>query len=235
MIKHHPKLELLQSFVSGELPASLSAGIAIHADMCLTCQQQISHLTEQLAYASFEEVFLDRFIVGEDDTIEKSAAATDNNDFGQDILTITESAYLDMVELNEPKFLRTITFKEQVYSLPSILNNMAFGKTANIGKLSRARIQLDEGEIHSSLLHIEPGGGVPEHTHNGFELTVLVAGTFSDEQGIYVAGDFIMLDKEHQHHPVSEHGCLCFTVANDSLHFTQGVNKLLNPIGAFIY
>ena len=63
----------------------------------------------------------------------------------------------------------------------------------------------------------------------------MLAGTFADEQGEYVAGDFIMLDKRHQHQPATEHGCLCYTVANDALHFTQGINKLLNPIGAFIY
>ena len=38
MIKHHPTFELLRSFVDGDLPASLSAGIAIHADMCPKCQ-----------------------------------------------------------------------------------------------------------------------------------------------------------------------------------------------------
>lgn len=226
MIKHHPYLELLQSFVNGELPASLSAGIAIHADMCSQCQEKISELTEQLSYASFEEVNLDRLIVEE--------AGTLHNDvnFEQAIAAITESNDIDVIE---PKIDKNITFKDQVYSLPSVLNNMVLGKTANIGKISRARIQLDENEIHSSLLHIEPGGSVPEHTHNGFELTVLIAGKFSDEVGEYEAGDFIMLDKQHQHHPISEQGCLCFTVANDSLHFTQGINKLLNPIGAFIY
>lgn len=226
MIKHHPKFELIQSFVNGELPASLSAGIAIHADMCSECKQQIGQLTEQLSYASFEEVTPDRFSVDETET------NFANVDFEQAIAAITESSDIDIVE---PPIEKNITFKDKVYSLPSVLNNMALGKTANIGKLARARIQLDENEIHSSLLHIEPGGSVPEHTHNGFELTVLIAGKFSDEKGEYVPGDFIMLDKKHQHHPVSEKGCLCFTVANDSLHFTQGINKLLNPIGAFIY
>ena len=48
MIKHHPKFELLKSFVDGDLPASLSAGIAIHADMCKQCQKQIAQLTEQV-------------------------------------------------------------------------------------------------------------------------------------------------------------------------------------------
>lgn len=228
MIKHHPQFELIQSFVNGELPASVSAGIAIHADMCPECQQQISQLTEQLSYASFEEVYLDRFIVDESQTVDNVSSV----DFEQAIAAITQSNDIDVIR---PKVEKSITFKEQVYTLPTVLNNMILGKTANIGKLARARIQLDENEIHSSLLHIEPGGSVPEHTHNGFELTVLIAGNFSDDEGEYVPGDFIMLDKKHQHHPVSEKGCLCFTVANDSLHFTQGINKLLNPIGTFIY
>ena len=33
MVKHHPTFELLQAYVAGDLPASLSAAIAIHADM----------------------------------------------------------------------------------------------------------------------------------------------------------------------------------------------------------
>jgi putative transcriptional regulator len=228
MIKHHPQFELIQRFVNGELSASLSAGIAIHAEMCPECQQQISQLTEQLSYASFEDEYLDGFIVDESDTVDNVGSLG----FEQAIAEITQSNDIDIIK---PKVEKSITFKDQVYTLPSVLNNMILGKTANIGKLSRARIQLDENEIHSSLLHIQPGGSVPEHTHNGFELTVLIAGDFSDDQGEYVPGDFIMLDKKHQHHPVSEKGCLCFTVANDSLHFTQGINKLLNPIGTFIY
>jgi putative transcriptional regulator len=228
MIKHHPQFELIQRFVNGELSASLSAGIAIHAEMCPECQQQISQLTEQLSYDSFEDEYLDGFIVDESDTVDNVGSLG----FEQAIAEITQSNDIDIIK---PKVEKSITFKDQVYTLPSVLNNMILGKTANIGKLSRARIQLDENEIHSSLLHIQPGGSVPEHTHNGFELTVLIAGDFSDDQGEYVPGDFIMLDKKHQHHPVSEKGCLCFTVANDSLHFTQGINKLLNPIGTFIY
>ena len=127
-----------------------------------------------------------------------------------------------------------------IYEVPVYLATVRFNGLFSLAEVggkddSAAGLQLDEGEIHTSLLHIDPGGSVPEHTHNGFELTLLLAGSFTDEQGEYVAGDFIMLDKRHQHHPVSEHGCLCYTVANDSLHFTQGINKLLNPIGSFIY
>ena len=228
MIKHHPKFELIQSFVNGDLPASLSAGIAIHADMCPKCQQQILQLTEQVAENSFEESYLDRFIVDEFNTLSDDSAF----DYVEMIDNITDS---NDIEPLKTKDIKTVVFKDKRYTLPAVLNNMALSKTAQIGKLARARLQLNEGEIHTTLLHIEPGGGVPEHTHKGFELTVLLDGSFHDESGEYVKGDFIMLDGSHQHHPVSTEGCLCYTVANDALHFTQGINKLLNPIGSFIY
>jgi putative transcriptional regulator len=226
MIKHHPKFELIQSFVNGDLPASLSAGISIHASMCPICQNKITQLTEQVAEVSFEEHISESVDECDDST------NFDSIDFDKIIEGITASKDIDLIET---KIAKTITFKQTEYPLPTMLNNMILGKTAHIGKLARTRIQLDENEIHTNLLHIEPGGGVPEHTHKGFELTVLLAGSFHDENGVYVKGDFIMLDSSVKHHPTSDNGCLCYTVANDALHFTQGINKLLNPIGSFIY
>jgi putative transcriptional regulator len=219
MIKHHPKFELIQSFVNGELPASLAAGIAMHAEMCPKCQHQIAQLTEQIAEVSFEEDF-------------ESGLIAETLDIDQMIADITKSD-----EVFEPiaNVEKVAIFNNETYTLPKALHSMTLGKIANIGKLSRSRIQLNENEIHTSLLQIQPGGGVPEHTHKGFELTLLLEGSFHDEHGEYVKGDFIMLDSSDQHHPISTEGCLCYTVANDALRFTQGINKLLNPIGAFIY
>ncbi|KGJ91489.1 ChrR family anti-sigma-E factor [Colwellia psychrerythraea] len=228
MINHHPKFELIQAFVNGDLPASLSAGVAIHADMCPVCQQTIAQITEQVAEASFEEEYLDRFIVDDIEALDAVAVI----DFDHMIDDIVESSDISVAL---PKVEKTISFNDKTYTIPTALSNMELGKHAHIGKLTRSRIQLNENEIHTSLLHIQPGGGVPEHTHKGFELTVLLEGSFHDESGEYVKGDFIMLDSSHQHHPISTNGCLCYTVANDALHFTQGINKLLNPIGSFIY
>ncbi|MDP7591572.1 MAG: ChrR family anti-sigma-E factor [Litorilituus sp.] len=230
MIKHHPTFELLKAFVAGDLPASLSAGVAIHADMCDVCQQQIAQLTEQVAEEHFkvEENLLNRFNVDEQQSLEQLPV----NNFENMIADITASNNIRVIPAQKEK---TISFKGNNYLLPRALHNMTLGKTAHIGKLSRLRMQLNENEIHTSLLHIEPGGGVPEHTHKGFELTLLLEGSFADEKGAYVKGDFIMLDASRKHHPISNQGCLCYTVANDALHFTQGINKLLNPISTFIY
>lgn len=229
MIKHHPKFTLLKSFVDGDLPASLAAGVAMHADMCPICQQKILQLTDQVAEAIFEQDLLGETNITENETSFEASQMS----FDDIINNITASD--DIAPAKVMPSERLITFKGMKYTLPNTLRNMDLGRTAQIGKLSRARINLGEGEIHTNLLHIGPGGSIPEHTHKGFELTLLLAGTFADDQGEYVAGDFIMLDKRHQHQPATEKGCLCYTVANDALHFTQGINKLLNPIGAFIY
>ncbi|MBU2872113.1 ChrR family anti-sigma-E factor [Colwellia sp. E2M01] len=242
MITHHPKFELIQLFVNGQLPASLSAAIAIHADMCPKCQQQIALLTEQMAEVSFEEDSLQADLeqsltTDNDSTADYSTDLTDEEtleslsiDDMVDAITMSDELAQTTVAAD-----KTIIYQNENYVLPKTLSSMTLGKKATIGKLSRTRIQLNENEVRTSLLQIAPGGGVPEHTHKGFELTLLLEGSFHDEKGEYVKGDFIMLDSSVQHHPISKDGCLCYTVANDALHFTQGINKLLNPIGGLIY
>lgn len=229
MIKHHPTFEQLSAYVAGDLPASLAAGVSIHAQMCPQCQQQIALLTEQIAEASFDLKQARGEVVG-------SQSPLLSPELSDEFEQMMESIFLD--ESIEPVVVhteKTLVLRETEYTLPRALHNMPIASSANIGKLTRARVMLDEGDIHTSLLHIEPGGSVPMHTHAGYELTVLVAGEFSDEMGEYCAGDFIMLNVQHEHHPVSVEGCLCYTVSNAPQKFTQGINKLLNPIGNFIY
>jgi putative transcriptional regulator len=54
MIKHHPSIELLKSYVEGTLTASLSAGITIHIEMCSECRDIVAQLTEQRAEHSLK-------------------------------------------------------------------------------------------------------------------------------------------------------------------------------------
>lgn len=84
---------------------------------------------------------------------------------------------------------------------------------------------------------MEKGGRVPEHTHRGSELTLVLDGEFSDGVRDYDTGDFILLDNSHKHTPHSEaaEGCLVFSVVDKPLHFTSGLARLLNPFSQLFF
>lgn len=220
MIKYHPNAELLDQFVSGELPASLSAAISIHLDHCPHCQAKVDELTDEAAKQCF----------GIKPQIEP--AFSEMGDFAQMLAAITDDETQD-----EPAPVASlqIEVKDQLFNLPKQLNNMNISNFSGFGKISRAKIELGEGETHSHLLYMAPKGEVPKHTHNGFELTLLLEGDFHDDFDTYHPGDFIMLDGKHLHQPRSENGCLCMTVVSDALQFTEGLSRLLNPVGKYIY
>lgn len=223
MIKHHPTLDILQAYTAGNLPASISAAVAMHIDMCPVCQKIISVETQENAKECFHNEPYSSF-----DEYDTEGMAN----FSDIINQITSDTSIDEEKIPQEK---VIQLKDKKYVLPRAIQNMNITKWSNIGKISRARIQLEEGDIRTSLLNIEAGANVPEHTHNGYEVTLLLDGEFHDDMGTYVPGDFILLDAEHQHSPITESGCLCYTVVSDSLHFTKGLNKLLNPFGHLIY
>ena len=54
MITHHPKHELLELHVKGQLPASISAAISMHAEMCPLCQDKLEELTLSQSSTIFE-------------------------------------------------------------------------------------------------------------------------------------------------------------------------------------
>lgn len=218
MITHHPKHELLQAFVNGELPASLSIAVAAHIEMCPTCTGAVEKLTVQAAQQVFS--------LAQDD------ATLEDNTFLSMIDDITgDDSLASMSLVNAP----LITFNGKETTLPRAFIQVPLKNWNKLGDVSRSRLDLNEEPLRSSLISISPQGDVPMHTHKGFELTLLLEGSFSDELGEYHAGDFIWLDNQHTHHPITENGCLCYTVSNDALHFTQGLNKLLNPFGSFLY
>ncbi|WP_426358606.1 ChrR family anti-sigma-E factor [Pseudocolwellia sp. HL-MZ19] len=230
MITHHPQYELLNAFVEGVLPASLSAGIAVHAEMCEICAKNIERITEEAAANTFsEDASIYNSLSGK---VITNKAVSNDSTFDLMMKSIMEDNSISEMITQEPL---DIEIKGTTYPLPTALRSMSMMGWQKLGKLSRARIDLNEGSLHTSLLHIDKDGGVPSHTHKGFELTLLLEGTFEDEKGTYVKGDFIWLTDKDTHTPHTKEGCLCYTVADDALQFTQGLSKLLNPIGMFIY
>lgn len=219
MITMHPDAALLSQFAAGDLPASLSTAIAIHLEFCAHCRQQVDTFTDQLSEQAWEEAEWPDMT--HDDALFTSMIEQITADHEQ----MTPEPTLDV----------EIEVAGNCYTLPRALHTVSMSGWQRLGSLSRCRLDFNEGNVHSNMLYIAPGGAVPHHSHKGYELTVLLSGSFSDEQGEYHAGDFILLDEHDHHAPITHEGCLCMTVANDAMRFTQGVERLFNPLINYLY
>ncbi|PMG69309.1 transcriptional regulator [Vibrio lentus] len=236
MIKHHPNAAILKDFVDGNLADSVSLIVSSHVELCEHCQKQVSMLTAQAA----DSVFESDTSAFENDTAglklsdsEMDAFLSDDGEFDFDAIDQITADLSQAVEVVVEAQQETVS--NTTFTIPRALNSVARKDWLNLGKISRARLDFDDESHHTSLLHIDKGGQVPCHTHKGFEITLLLEGSFEDEMGVYNKGDFIWLDGEHTHQPATKEGCVCLTVSSDALYFTKGVSQLFNPLGKYIY
>jgi putative transcriptional regulator len=82
------------------------------------------------------------------------------------------------------------------------------------------------------LLCIPAGRPVPAHSHGGLELTLVLAGAFSDATGQYGKGDFQEADEniEHQPHAAPGEDCICLAVTDAPLRFKSIAARLVQPL-----
>ncbi|MBW3696893.1 transcriptional regulator [Vibrio sp. T187] len=229
MIKYHPDPAVLKDFVDGELSPSVSILVSSHIEMCSECQKRVEELTEVASTHCFSEGNQ----IDDPDWFENTYDYSSQD---------SDLAMIDAItsQPSEPEFVSPQTITEidlggERISLPRAMKSISLKEWQRMGKISRSRLDFQDEQRKMSLLHIAEGGSVPTHTHKGFEITLLLQGSFEDELGHYSAGDFLWLDNEHTHQPVSHEGCVCLTVSSDAMQFTQGLTQILNPLGKFIY
>ena len=81
-----------------------------------------------------------------------------------------------------------------------------------------------------SLLKIAPGTGMPLHTHRGEEMTLVLSGGFTDENGVFERGDVEVADGSIEHRPIAMPGepCICLAVTDAPLRFRGPFGWVLN-------
>src|SRR6516225_8426937 len=57
------------------------------------------------------------------------------------------------------------------------------------------------------LAKLEPGAGIPAHTHEDLEQTYVLEGSLLDEEGECTAGNFVIRAKGSRHSPTAPNGC----------------------------
>ncbi|MEV3835070.1 ChrR family anti-sigma-E factor [Aeromonas allosaccharophila] len=227
MIKAHPTDPMLRAFAADELPLPLAVGLSAHCELCPDCAARLK---------TFEEELAQQYLAS---PAEPELAPRDDVALGvgfdamlADILAQPLSEPTHDQPRAQPGELEVAG---HAYRLPRVLARYRSPKWRHIGAIRQQSLPLDEMGARASLLHIEAGGRIPEHTHQGYELTLLLAGTIEDGNTLYKAGDFIWRDASHSHSPHTPDGCLCYTVQDAPVQFTKGLSRLLNGISQHLY
>ncbi|KQV31272.1 transcriptional regulator [Rhizobium sp. Root73] len=83
-----------------------------------------------------------------------------------------------------------------------------------------------------SFFWLKPGRVIPAHTHEGYELSLVLDGAFNDTRGRFAKGDISVADESIDHRPVAESECPCigFAVFQAPLKLTGSWKQLLGDL-----
>ena len=205
-IKHHLSDATLGAFTAGTQMESISLVVASHLSLCGVCQTR----RNQLEYIGGIHLL-------------QAPAATMSNDFLQKTLlrlgkqeiasSRTHASSNLQVNVILPAPLREF--------VPTELESIEWNSLAP-GIKGHPLTGLNTGSGTLSLLKIAPGMSIPEHSHHGSELTLVLKGSFSDEIGQFGVGDIADLDDSMQHQPIADTSetCICLIATDASLKFT---------------
>jgi putative transcriptional regulator len=82
------------------------------------------------------------------------------------------------------------------------------------------------------LLKAAAGTQLPQHAHEGTELTVILKGAFRHEGGRFGPGDCDDADDSVEHSPVVEDGeeCICLVAMEGNIRLSSFLGRLIQPL-----
>ncbi|MHA7969196.1 ChrR family anti-sigma-E factor [Rhizobium sp. CAU 1783] len=219
-IQHHVSDELLLAYASGSLAEGWSIAVATHLALCPACRRRLDfmeHAGGEMLEMACDEVA--------DDTSWDAMKAR---------IEATKAADLEADRTKAPP--RAAGGKDVV--LPEPLRSYLGGDLAALKWKALGRgayhipIATADGESMVRLLKIPAGKPVPEHSHGGRELTLVLKGSFRDGDALFRRGDLEEADETLQHQPVAtpDEDCVCLAVTDAPLKFRSRLLRLIQPM-----
>ena len=212
MIKHHLSDKLLMAYSAGTLPEAFSLAVATHIAMCDECRARLE------SYDAIGGAVLER--VGEDVSSMGSAA-----------LAATMSRIKSQTPSEKPRVKAAADC-----TLPEPLRSYVGGdveavKWRSVGGGVRQALIATSQNATARLLYIPAGTAVPDHGHQGMELTLVLQGAFADEADCFNRGDIEIADEATEHQPIAQAGldCICLAVTDAPLKFRGFLPRLAQP------
>ena len=213
MPKHHPGDDLLIAYAAGSQEEPVALVVATHLALCPRCRDEVAHL-EELGGLLLEE---------------QPTEALGESNLEQVLARLDEPA-------PEPPQEPAVRADETGTLVPQPLRDYLGGglealQWTTFRGLQKSELLTDRLGFRTRLMRIEAGTAMPTHSHDGSELTLVLAGGFSDEHGHFVRGDVAEADPSIDHQPVADTGedCICLAVTDAPLRLTGPFGRLLNP------
>ncbi|MDG1662752.1 MAG: ChrR family anti-sigma-E factor [Pseudomonadales bacterium] len=238
MPRLHPDIHWLIDYAAGTLPLSHALCVAAHTEYCSSCQSKVRELSaiggslmssETDTNHAVEAGASEELNGGESEALNNLWAAIEQAEVAQSDTEVTnpaEQANHASTPQSETTAALPACVKKLVPSTMEQLNWKKLGRHLSVSHLASGDTQREV-----ALHRIQPGRGVANHDHKGEEVTVVLRGSFSDQKGIYLPGDFLVMQAGHSHQPVAsgDMECICLSVVDAPIKFTGPINRLINP------
>lgn len=214
--QHHPGDDLLIAYAAGSQDEPVALVVATHLAFCPRCRKEVERL-EALGGVLLEEQEAEPLA---EKSLEQALARLDEAAPDEPTPSRRPGPRSAEVDPVIPCPLRDY--------LGDGLDQLDW--TAFRG-LEKVELLPEFHGFRTRLMRIRSGSAMPTHTHDGSELTLVLAGGFSDESGHFVRGDVAESDPSINHQPVADPGedCLCLAVTDAPIRLTGPFGRLLNP------
>ncbi|MBP1849073.1 ChrR family anti-sigma-E factor [Rhizobium halophytocola] len=220
IIQHHLSDETILEYAGGSLSEAWSIAVASHLALCPACRKRLRGMedaggalmaTIECADTSSDQSWeeMKRRLADAPRVTPEPAASAD-----LEVDTATDGARL-------PEPLRSY--------LGGDLDGLKWKSLG--GGAYHLPIPTEDRSASARLLRIGPGKAVPEHTHNGRELTLVLKGSYHDGARQYRTGDISEADEDVEHQPIVDMDgeCVCLAITDAPLKFRSWVVRLVQP------
>jgi len=221
-ITHHPDQTMLAEYVAGSLNFSTAVSVSAHLNYCEACRETVKTL-ESIGGTLLEQLEVDNMKL-DDDCFDSIMKRIDQEDRSR------PKAFLQQ-PINDQHGNNNSELPNVVQRLIPNQQQSIQWKRLGLSLHTSALDKLDEQ--HDIALHrIQAGSSVFEHDHHGEEITLVLKGSFSDEDGMYQQGDFIVKQPGDTHRPMAakNEDCVCLVVQEAPVKFTGFFSRCLNPL-----
>jgi putative transcriptional regulator len=205
-IRHHFPDPMLMAYAAGELPEAFALIVATHVSLCDECRAR-AEAFDALGGAVLEDVV---------ETMADSGLAA----------CLARIDALPQANARAPRRGDGLLPAPLVDYIGGGLDAVKW-RPLGLGAKQAVLRTSDAGAV-VRLLAIPGGVAMPNHSHDGQELTLVLQGAFRDQTDRFGPGDVELADDSLQHTPVAEAGqtCICLAATTAPLKFNTLLPRL---------